>query len=412
MSKYTIFVSIASYRDFELIQTIKSCIDNVSSDAFLTFGICNQFDENTKYLNEFKEIQSKYNNIKLKVSGIPWEGIKGVGHARKIANELYVKSDYYLQIDSHMLFSKNWDKQLISDFEYCKTTYTSTPKPLLTGYPAAYLYKNGEIVQHTNKLSNVLVIKGWDYKHIPTFRSSNVDSYYEVLRGSFIAGGFIFTIGDFATEVLYDEEVYFTGEEILTSIKSFNKGYRVFHPTKWCVWHHYGDRAISDDKKARRVWQDTPEDEKLKKLRSNNYSNSIKWISNWIQNNEISAFEKHAAISFIHQLVHPEALRLGCYWVNNKDWVEEYYPIKNYVCDLAIYVKDINRDNFKYGVITMFNITGAITHQFRCDKYEQLDNIEFQSRNGLGKIQLYIMKQGVDTWEPLIEIKHVNYKEI
>ena len=41
-----IFVQIASYRDPELLPTIRDCIDKAKYPENLTFGICLQRDEN------------------------------------------------------------------------------------------------------------------------------------------------------------------------------------------------------------------------------------------------------------------------------------------------------------------------------------------------------------------------------
>ena len=50
----TIFISIASYRDPELIPTIQDCITNSKNPDRLRFGICWQHDD-TESLNYYKD---------------------------------------------------------------------------------------------------------------------------------------------------------------------------------------------------------------------------------------------------------------------------------------------------------------------------------------------------------------------
>jgi hypothetical protein len=55
----TIFISIASYRDPELLPTLRDCIANAKQSDRLVFGICRQFHPDDKFdvLDEFKNDQ-------------------------------------------------------------------------------------------------------------------------------------------------------------------------------------------------------------------------------------------------------------------------------------------------------------------------------------------------------------------
>ena len=41
-----IFIQIASYRDPELVPTLRDCIANADNPSDLVFGICRQYDPN------------------------------------------------------------------------------------------------------------------------------------------------------------------------------------------------------------------------------------------------------------------------------------------------------------------------------------------------------------------------------
>mgnify|MGYP000709467769 CR=1 FL=1 len=61
-----IFVQIASYRDPELVPTIRECIAKAAKPEMLTFGLCWQRDEKES-LEEFT------NDPRFTVIDIPWK---------------------------------------------------------------------------------------------------------------------------------------------------------------------------------------------------------------------------------------------------------------------------------------------------------------------------------------------------
>ncbi len=66
----TIFISIASYRDPELLPTLRDCIANAKNSKRLKFGICWQHDE-TENVDEF------INDSRFKFIKVPYELAKG-----------------------------------------------------------------------------------------------------------------------------------------------------------------------------------------------------------------------------------------------------------------------------------------------------------------------------------------------
>ena len=102
----TIFISIASYRDPELLPTLRDCLANAKNPDKLRFGICWQHDE-TETLGEFAD-DSRFKFIK-----VPYALAKGACWARSLIQSLYNNKTYYLQLDSHHRFTKNWDATLI-----------------------------------------------------------------------------------------------------------------------------------------------------------------------------------------------------------------------------------------------------------------------------------------------------------
>ena len=108
----SIFISIASYRDPELIRTIKSAIDNAANPEKLVFSIVVQ-----DLPTDIPDL-SWIKNLRL-ITMHPREA-RGAGYARSIAMSQYSGEDYYLQIDSHTIFEKNWDQECIKQHDLAK----------------------------------------------------------------------------------------------------------------------------------------------------------------------------------------------------------------------------------------------------------------------------------------------------
>lgn len=241
----TIFISIASYRDPELIPTIKDCLANAKNPNKLRFGICWQKDD-TESLDEFKD------DDRFKIITVPYEHSKGTCWARNLIQDLYDGETYYLQLDSHHRFSKNWDETLIKMLSSLQKK--GHKKPLLTAYLPGFDPKNdpnGRVNECWNLEFDRYLPEG------PIFIKPHVIDNWQNLENPipsrFLSGHFIFTLGQWAKEVRYDPYYYFHGEEPSLAARSYTHGYDLFHPHIPVIWHEY----IRSGKTKQ--WDDDPE---------------------------------------------------------------------------------------------------------------------------------------------------------
>jgi len=105
-----IFVQIASYRDPQLIPTIKNMLATAENPENLVFSIARQFHPDDK----FDDLTYFEKDKRFKILNIPHEDSQGVCWARNLTQELYEDEEYTLQIDSHMRFTDGWDVTLIN----------------------------------------------------------------------------------------------------------------------------------------------------------------------------------------------------------------------------------------------------------------------------------------------------------
>jgi hypothetical protein len=223
----SIFVSIAAYRDPELIPTLRDCLLRARYPDDLHFGLCWQHAAD-------EAIPSEFADHRMRVIDVPWQHSQGACWARSEIMKLWDGEDFFLQLDSHHRFVQDWDALLLS-----LAGGSGAAKPLLTTYgapfdPRSAAPENGEPMQ-------------MDFDHftadgIPMFRPRAIPDWRELqrpLRARFVSAHFLFTLGGFIEDVPYDPDLYFHGEEITLAIRAFTRGYTLLHPQQHILWHEY-----------------------------------------------------------------------------------------------------------------------------------------------------------------------------
>lgn len=260
----TIFISIASYRDAELEKTVHSIIDNADDPESLYFGIVDQDQR-----NRWADLSFVPN---LKHTKIHFKNAKGAGYARKLATELYSGQDFFFQTDSHMRFAKGWDTKLKNMYEWCVKD-AGTDKIILSQFPAPFeVFTDG-----TER-----IIEGDDSFWDEPSWTSVVNTYYGAWAGNrekmidkthphkshTVLGALIFSRGQIAKDIPYDERISFMGEELCYAIRAYTRGYKIYAPNEMVAWHFYkrnerpkvwGDKKIewfSIEKKSKDTQKD------------------------------------------------------------------------------------------------------------------------------------------------------------
>ena len=98
----SIFVQIASYRDPELVPTIKNLIEQAAHPERLKICIAHQYSEE----DEWDNLDQFASDGRFIVIQIPHNESQGVCWARNQIQQHYKSEDYTLQIDSHHRFVK------------------------------------------------------------------------------------------------------------------------------------------------------------------------------------------------------------------------------------------------------------------------------------------------------------------
>ena len=249
IKKDTIFVSIAAYRDPVCSQTVKSLFENATNPKNVFIGLCQQNkadeDEDCQINNE--------DNCNIRTIRLDNFEAKGPTWARYLCSTLWNGEEYFLQIDSHTKFVKDWDTKCI---KMVKDIIASgqAKKPILSHYPR-------EITDHDNyKDSDRQMVPRmckafWNTREMISFMGAETkDTQGKPYMTPYMAGGMMFSHSDFLKEVPYDPNLpyLFVGEEIGHSIRAWTHGWDIFTPTENIVFHEY-TRATKP-----KIWTDNP----------------------------------------------------------------------------------------------------------------------------------------------------------
>jgi hypothetical protein len=236
MSK-TILVGIASYRDVDLINTVRSAYNNASDPSRIYFSVVSQDEEkmhaDLSFIPKQNLFYQKYH----------WSQSRGACWARSKANKIADSAlfDYFLQIDSHSRFDKDWDSAIIGMYE---KSLAHWGEHIMSAFPNPF-----EIDPETNK---DIYPKGYGY--VPAKRAlswSEIDEMVQVVDSGdqinleygdevyVISAGSLFCSTKTIEEIPYDPEIYFNGEETSIAIRAYTRGIRIVCTPRNYMYSNY-----------------------------------------------------------------------------------------------------------------------------------------------------------------------------
>lgn len=243
----TILVHLPAYREPELVPTIKDALKNAEFPERIHFGICRQYnpDDGFDNLDEFRE------DSRFKIWDMLYTEAKGLPYARSIINEkLLTDEDFVLQLDSHHRFTQNWDSTLIGWYD---DLVKEGHNPLICGYLPLYDPFNdpeGRTKEPWASVASCFYPFGTIF--IRPAALPNGNEITKPYPARFISGHFCFGPNKWAREIRHDPDIYFSGEEINLTVRSFTHGYDLFHPHRIVIWH----ATMREERSGILAWDD------------------------------------------------------------------------------------------------------------------------------------------------------------
>jgi len=230
----SIFVSVASYRDSECSKTIHELFSKAAYPERVFVGVCeqNSSDPNETCSGDHDPRFDK----QIRTIRVPHTEAKGPCVARYACSTLFGSEDYYMQIDSHTIMTKNWDEKAVNEILACPVPDRS----VLSMYP-------NDIGTYTIETTDVPVMckAKFNEQGLPIFEAAMKPASFvgnAPRPNAFIAAGFFFAPRDFVRLVPYDPHLkqLFQGEEILLSARAWTNGFDIYTPRVNICLHHYG----------------------------------------------------------------------------------------------------------------------------------------------------------------------------
>lgn len=324
----TIFVQIASYRDPELIPTLKDIttnsanpenlkitvnwqhgedetIDDLLDAGFDLIGssLCYSVDTDGTP-SEFTILETEFNKALVDFIDVDYTETRGTCWARNLVQQQYNSEKYTLQLDSHHRFIPNWDTELINMMEDLRK---QSKKPVLTGYIPSYDPENdpaGRVTAPWQTNFDRFIPEGAVF-FIPS-TMKDWENKTQPIRARFYSGHFAFADGSFAEEVQHDPEYFFHGEEISIAARAFTHGYDLYTPHKTVAWHEYTRKGRT------KIWDDHTTPERKKKR--------IK--KDWVERNNICHARNR--ILFGMDGEDPNQIDFGRYGFGTERTLQEY----------------------------------------------------------------------------------------
>ena len=164
----------------------------------------------------------------------------GPAMARYHASKLWGGETYYVQTDSHLQFAMEWDEKYRDEFKATRTY----PKSVLSSYPPGFNPGNGNTVRESSG-ARLCFCETKVEDPNPIVRINTGSGY----RGDeprptqipFIAAGFFFTSAEFLVDIPFDPFIpwCFMGEEIALSMRAWTHGWTIYAPRKNLIAHQY-----------------------------------------------------------------------------------------------------------------------------------------------------------------------------
>ena len=239
MGQPTIFITIPAYEDPQLLDTIEGALDNALYPERLFFCIGMQY-------RVLPDISKYLSNPNFKFLFYDVDTRPGVYQIRKEMADEHSGQDYFMMIDSHMIFVKYWDSMLVNDYKNLVAAHgekTVMSKPVT--HKIGLTLNNGHINDYPCwQINRNVSPKEINRFLIPAVRNIpwNGDRF---IKTYYACSHFFFTSKKFLEDLGFFSGIRFYCEELITSVLIYISGWDIYmNPSHILVGH--------DDKKTMR----------------------------------------------------------------------------------------------------------------------------------------------------------------
>merc|ERR1712062_935996 len=248
----TIYVSIASYRDFQCPTTIESLYSRAKYPDRIRVAVVDQLGEGDAPCTKPKEdcqthpdqVLCKYQHL---IDSYQMDAKLAVGpvFARHIGHRLYRGEYFALQIDAHVTFVRHWDHDMQQQWQSARNEMAVITVYLSDVQNAIDEKHQGTLLQHDRPImcnSDFSFPRNkYSYLHHTQQPQGRPGIHNQPTLEPYWAAGFCFARGHWVVRVPYDQHLpmVFQGEEIGMGIRGFTHGYDYYAPERSVCFHTY-----------------------------------------------------------------------------------------------------------------------------------------------------------------------------
>ena len=258
LEERTIFVALASYRDYQCRDTLENMFIRARHPERLRVAVVDQRDLETDPSCVFPRVPCirdphqtlcKYSD-QIELYDMDRQFAIGPVFARHIAYRYYRGEYYAMQMDAQTTFVQDWDADIINQHESTgneMAVLSHTPQDVIGSIDPQLgraLQTKRTIMCETHYLAeNYLENDAWNLK-------DDVSSERGPILQPFWSAAFSFGRGHFAVNVPYDQYMtfLFSEEEISIALRGFSIGYDFYSPARNVCFHTF---ANGENKKDR-----------------------------------------------------------------------------------------------------------------------------------------------------------------
>lgn len=255
----TIFVALASYRDYQCRDTLESVFVRARHPERLRVVVVDQRDLETDLSCVFPRAPCIRNPNQalcrfadqIELYDMDRHLAIGPAFARHIAYRYYRGEYYAMQMDAQTTFVQDWDVDIISQHESTgneMAVLSHTPQDVINsidGQTGKALETKRTIMCETHYLrENYLENDLWNIK-------DDISAERGPILQPFWSSAFSFARGHFVVNIPYDQYMtfLFSEEEISIALRGFSVGYDFYAPARNVCFHTYANGENENDRK-------------------------------------------------------------------------------------------------------------------------------------------------------------------
>lgn len=259
-----VFIILPAYEETRLIDTMRSCIDNAVYPERLRFAIALQ------YKNLPEPDLSEFNDYIVGIDRYDVETRPGLTRIRyNLVNNYFTNEDFFMSIDAHNQFAKDWDKTLYEDYAELVSKY---------GDRVVYSKQVADYCGPINR--DVLEVTKWEFNK--DFSDPDMTRLYgtdpnntvignifgapqwvespdKFVKTQFISMHLAFAPREWVLEVGINPDLQVFGEETFRSVVSYMAGWDTYARTDYNHLGHMPKDQDPNKKHMYDMWWDLKE---------------------------------------------------------------------------------------------------------------------------------------------------------